>query len=58
MVQTWLSDVKMAKDAVIDGFALNLGAGGNSWQRSRVGDAFTAAETMGGFGMNFSFDMT
>lgn len=57
-IQTWVSDVQMAKEAGIDGFALNLGAGGNSWQRSRVGDAFTAAETMGGFSMIFSFDMT
>jgi glucan endo-1,3-alpha-glucosidase len=58
-LDTWISDMNLAKSAGIDGFALNLGQGGaNSWQRARIGDAFTAAGTVGGFSLIFSFDMT
>ncbi|KAG8823458.1 hypothetical protein FRC19_003782 [Serendipita sp. 401] len=56
---SWINDIRLAKSAGIDGFALNLGSGGpKSWQRKRIGDAFRAAEGVGGFGMVFSFDMT
>ncbi|KAG8831269.1 hypothetical protein FRC17_003387 [Serendipita sp. 399] len=56
---SWINDARLAKAANIDGFALNLGSGGpKSWQRERIGDAFNAAEAVGGFGMIFSFDMT
>ncbi|KIM28125.1 glycoside hydrolase family 71 protein [Serendipita vermifera MAFF 305830] len=58
-LQTWISDIKLAKSAGIDAFALNFGEGGQgSWQKARMADAFTAAQMVGGFGMIFSFDMT
>ncbi|PVF94205.1 putative mutanase [Serendipita vermifera] len=58
-LDTWISDMTLVKDAGIDGFALNLGQGGpKSWQRARIADAFTAAQTVGGFSLIFSFDMT
>ena len=58
-LDTWLSDISLAKAAGIDGFALNFGeAGQGGWQMARMNDAFTAAQMAGGFGMIFSFDMT
>jgi glucan endo-1,3-alpha-glucosidase len=58
-LNTWVSDVKLAKATGIDAFVLNFGEGGyGGWQRARMRDAFKAAEMVGGFGMVFSFDMS
>ncbi|KAJ9123152.1 hypothetical protein QFC22_001345 [Naganishia vaughanmartiniae] len=52
----WATDVKLAKAASIDGFALNMGS--DWWQPARVTDAYAAAEAAGGFTMFLSLDMT
>lgn len=40
--QDWAEDIRLAKEAGIDAFALNVGA--EDWQRDRVADAYAAAE--------------
>lgn len=52
----WATDIKLAKAASIDGFALNIG--GDWWQSSRANDAYLAAEAAGDFVMFLSLDMT
>lgn len=52
----WATDIKLAKAASIDGFALNIG--GDWWQPLRVNDAYVAAEAAGDFTMFLSLDMT
>lgn len=52
----WINDIKLAKDAGIDGFALNMGS--DYWQSARIADAYAAAEEVGGFTMFLSLDMT
>jgi glucan endo-1,3-alpha-glucosidase len=47
--------IKKAKAAGIDGFALNVGI--NDWQPDRVGKALAAAQNNGDFTMFISFDM-
>jgi glucan endo-1,3-alpha-glucosidase len=53
---TWATDIKLAKAASIDGFALNMGS--DWWQPLRVNDAYAAAEAAGDFTMFLSLDMT
>ncbi|WVQ71228.1 hypothetical protein IAR50_000753 [Cryptococcus sp. DSM 104548] len=51
----WATDIASATAAGIDGFALNIGS--DSWQSSRVADAYTAAGSSG-FKLFLSLDMT
>lgn len=51
----WASDIGMAQGANIDGFFLNVGS--DSWQTSKVADAYAAAQNAG-FKMALSFDAT
>ncbi|RXK35703.1 hypothetical protein M231_07031 [Tremella mesenterica] len=53
---SWSSDIQSASSSGIDGFALNMGS--DSWQPSRVSDAYSAAESFGNFKMFLSLDMT
>ena len=59
----WNNDITLALNHGIDGFALNVGSGGNGdWQRAQVQRAFDAALKIGkgqaNFGLMFSLDMT
>lgn len=51
----WETDIKLAKSAHIDGFALNIAASDPNTNDILV-KAYTAAQTVGGFTMFFSFD--
>jgi glucan endo-1,3-alpha-glucosidase len=57
-VQLTLSeDISLASSRGIDGFVLNVGS--DYWQRSRVNDAYSAAQNSGtDFKLCLSFDMT
>lgn len=56
-VSDWLTDIRLAKAAGIDGFALNIGT--EQWQTDRSADAYAAAQQSGlDFKMFFSLDMT
>lgn len=53
----WASDIKLAYDSGLDGFALNVGV--DSWQPDRVADAYSAAASSGtDFKLFISFDMS
>lgn len=53
----WLSDIQLAHESGIDGFALNVGS--DSWQPQQVASAYQAAQQSGtGFKLFMSFDMT
>ncbi|KZT01299.1 glycoside hydrolase family 71 protein [Laetiporus sulphureus 93-53] len=53
----WSSDIQLAYDCGLDGFALNVGS--DYWESSYVADAYTAAEDLGlNFKLFISFDMT
>ncbi|KAG8902322.1 hypothetical protein FRB99_004630 [Tulasnella sp. 403] len=53
----WRSQVLLAQEASIDGFALNIGS--DDWQPARVDDAYSVAEDLGtDFKLFLSFDMT
>ncbi|KAG9315881.1 glycoside hydrolase family 71 protein [Chiua virens] len=55
--QDWLSDIRLAFQNGIDGFALNVGQ--DSWQPQQVANAYQAASQSGtGFKLFLSFDMT
>ncbi|KAH0831955.1 glycoside hydrolase family 71 protein [Lanmaoa asiatica] len=55
--QNWLSDILLAHQSGIDGFALNVGS--DSWQPQQVANAYQAALQSGtGFRLFLSFDMT
>ncbi|KAN0087472.1 glycoside hydrolase family 71 protein [Tylopilus felleus] len=55
--QNWLSDILLAHQSGIDGFALNVGS--DSWQPQQVANAYQAAQQSGtGFKLFLSFDMT
>ncbi|KAG8989976.1 hypothetical protein FRB90_001995 [Tulasnella sp. 427] len=52
----WKTDIKMAQEGGIDGFALNLGS--DDWQPARLDDAYTAAKELNtDFKLCISFDM-
>ncbi|KAL9108413.1 MAG: hypothetical protein Q9187_008299 [Circinaria calcarea] len=51
---TWAEDIQLAKDAHIDGFALNIGA--DTYTDKQLGYAYDAAEKAGGFSLFISFD--
>lgn len=53
--EDWASDIAMAKDAQIDGFAMNIAAGDPNTDRV-LAAAYSAAETAGDFTMFLSFD--
>jgi len=56
-IDNWTSDIQLASDNGIDGFALNVGS--DSWQPDRVADAYQAASNLGlDFKLFMSFDMT
>ncbi|KAG6331266.1 hypothetical protein ID866_7823 [Astraeus odoratus] len=56
-VDDWVSDIQLAYESGIDGFALNVGT--DDWQPQQVANAFAAAEQSGtGFKLFMSFDMT
>ncbi|KAF8555251.1 glycoside hydrolase family 71 protein [Imleria badia] len=56
-LKNWLSDILLAHQSGIDGFALN--AGTDSWQPQQVANAYQAALQSGtGFKLFLSFDMT
>ncbi|TFY60490.1 hypothetical protein EVJ58_g5112 [Rhodofomes roseus] len=56
-IDNWTSDIQLAYDNGIDGFALNVGS--DSWQPDRVADAYQAASNLGlDFKLFMSFDMT
>ncbi|KAG6376987.1 glycoside hydrolase family 71 protein [Boletus reticuloceps] len=56
-LQNWSSDIHLAYQNGIDGFALNVGR--DSWQPQQVANAFQAAQQSGtGFKLFLSFDMT
>jgi glucan endo-1,3-alpha-glucosidase len=42
---TWRSDILLAADAGLDGFALNMGR--DDWQPARVASAYAAAKAYG-----------
>jgi glucan endo-1,3-alpha-glucosidase len=52
----WLSEVTTAQAAGIDGFALNISPS-DSWTRTQLHRAYTAAESVAEFVMFLSFDM-
>ncbi|ODN90837.1 hypothetical protein L198_06154 [Cryptococcus wingfieldii CBS 7118] len=52
----WASDIAQAYAAGIDGFALNYGS--DSWQTSRIADAYAAAKAQGSFKLFLSMDVT
>ncbi|KAI9573692.1 glycoside hydrolase family 71 protein [Boletus coccyginus] len=55
--QDWLSDILLAHQSGIDGFALNVGR--DTWQPQQVANAYQAALQSGtGFKLFLSFDMT
>ncbi|KAG9313201.1 glycoside hydrolase family 71 protein [Chiua virens] len=55
--QDWLSDICLAHQSGIDGFALNVGK--DPWQPQQVANAYQAAQQSGtGFKLFLSFDMT
>ncbi|OCF75909.1 hypothetical protein I204_03206 [Kwoniella mangroviensis CBS 8886] len=53
---TWADDISQASAAGIDGFALNYGS--DSWQPSRIADAYAAAKANGNFKMFLSMDVS
>ncbi|WWC71473.1 uncharacterized protein I206_105431 [Kwoniella pini CBS 10737] len=53
---TWADDISQASAAGIDGFALNYGS--DSWQPSRIADAYAAAKADGSFKLFLSMDVT
>ncbi|KAG8214499.1 glycoside hydrolase family 71 protein [Butyriboletus roseoflavus] len=56
-LQNWLSDVTLAHQNGIDGFALNVGS--DSWESQQVANAYQAALQSGtNFKLFLSFDMT
>lgn len=56
-VDNWLSDIQLAYQSGIDGFALNVGT--DSWQPQQVANAYEAAQQSGtGFKLFMSFDMS
>lgn len=56
-VDDWVSDIQLAYQSGIDGFALNVGT--DPWQAQQVANAFQAAEqSCTGFKLFMSFDMT
>lgn len=56
-VDNWLSDIQLAHQSGIDGFALNVGT--DSWQPQQVANAYEAAQQSGtGFKLFMSFDMS
>ncbi|KAK3942588.1 glycoside hydrolase [Diplogelasinospora grovesii] len=52
----WAHDIKCAKDAGIDGFALNIGPA-DPWTLTQLRHAYEAAEEAGDFVLFLSFDM-
>ncbi|ODN83711.1 hypothetical protein L202_01805 [Cryptococcus amylolentus CBS 6039] len=52
----WASDISQAYAAGIDGFALNYGS--DSWQTSRIADAYAAAKAQGSFKLFLSMDVS
>ncbi|KAG9538091.1 glycoside hydrolase, partial [Aureobasidium melanogenum] len=61
-VGQWMTDMKAAQQAGIDGFSLNwippdCSSPSRKWQISRIDDAYQAAEATG-FKLMFSFDMS
>ena len=50
----WISDIKAAQAAGIDGFALNIG--NDAYTGQQLSNAFSAAEAVGSFQMFLSFD--
>ena len=53
-IDDWADDIQQAKDASIDGFALNIG--GDSYTGTQLTNAYSAAKTAGGFSLFISFD--
>ncbi|KAK8044788.1 hypothetical protein PG993_004812 [Apiospora rasikravindrae] len=51
----WANDIRLAKDAHIDGFALNIRQDDRSYWNS-LNRAYSAADSVGGFKMILSFD--
>ncbi|KAK0644585.1 glycoside hydrolase [Cercophora newfieldiana] len=54
--EQWLHDVVAAKEAGIDGFALNIGPS-DPWTEEQLDLAYRVAEQVGGFVLFISFDM-
>ncbi|KAK3349481.1 glycoside hydrolase, partial [Lasiosphaeria hispida] len=52
----WAHDIRTAKEAGIDGFALNIGPS-DFWTEIQLHQAYQAAEQAGGFVLFLSFDM-
>ncbi|WVQ73398.1 hypothetical protein IAR50_002970 [Cryptococcus sp. DSM 104548] len=50
----WLADMQLAKDAGIDGFALNIGV--DPYSQSQLALAYAACETLSDFNVFISFD--
>lgn len=56
-IDDWTEDIKLASEAGIDAFALNIGT--DSWETDQVKNAYDAAEKSGtSFKMFISLDMT
>ncbi|KAL2129258.1 hypothetical protein VTI74DRAFT_8012 [Chaetomium olivicolor] len=54
--EQWAHEIKTAKEAGIDGFALNIGPG-DPWTCTQLDHAYSVAECTGGFSLFLSFDM-
>ncbi|KAL2264472.1 hypothetical protein VTK26DRAFT_37 [Humicola hyalothermophila] len=54
--EQWARDIQTAKEAGIDGFALNIGPS-DSWTNTQLNYAYTIAEQIGDFSLFLSFDM-
>ncbi|KAK0702854.1 glycoside hydrolase [Apiosordaria backusii] len=56
VVEQWAHDIKTAKEAGIDGFALNIGPS-DPWTETQLSHAYHEAEEAGDFVLFISFDM-